>query len=115
MRTLRETDKRWAEMSSPGYAQLLKLHEYMQSELDVAESEWRIISKCEVDWGGTERTPEKIKSDALEIAMQGVIKTLKLDPRSLQLICPEDDVHDLRRELPPEWSSVVIRSVARTK
>lgn len=90
------------------YAQLLKIHEYMQSDEEVAESEWRIIRSHKFSWSEG-MAIEEVKALCLRSALAGIIPTLTLKPESTKgIICPSQLKTNLLSALPSLWQEVQI-------
>jgi hypothetical protein len=111
MNTLTKTRHEFAKsMGSPAYADLLRLHEYMQSDEDVAESEWRIIRPHSFRWSEGSNIDD-VKRSCLNMALSGIVPTFRLDPAFVEyIVCPEGELVSLRAQLTGGWGGVRIRT-----
>jgi hypothetical protein len=58
-------------LGATSYADLLKIHEYMQTDEDVADSEWRVLREHKFEW--TVGTPlSEVKKASLLMAQNGI-------------------------------------------
>ncbi len=67
----------------------------MQSEEEVAESEWRIIRPHKFSWSEG-MDVEGVKTLCLRSALAGIIPTLKIHPECTKgIVCPSQDKDNL--------------------
>jgi len=96
---------------NPNYPYLLDLHEFMQSDEQVAESEWRIISKLKGSWSKGMSISE-LKQDLLKIAKAGILPTLTIQPDDVEyIVCPEFEKDNFHSILPEAWRKIQIIGV----
>jgi len=105
------TKKEFSEsLGYPFYADLLDLHEFMQTDEDIAESEWRIMRNHKLSWSEG-MTLNDVKIYLLRCAKKGVIPSLTIKPHHVNfLVCPDSQVDELQASLKDEWSKVVIKA-----
>jgi hypothetical protein len=84
---------------SPAYAELLNLHQYMQTDRHAAESEWRMIRTFPFQFD-SQTTFREAKKQSLWLVENGIVPTLRFDPAAVQfLICPTSKEAEMRSQL----------------
>lgn len=97
-------------LGNPAYAELLKLHEYMQTDEHVAESEWRIIRPIEFAFSNGMELAE-IKKICLRAGKNKIFPNLHVTPQATSfLICPEYNLTELQKKLPQQWINISIKT-----
>jgi len=95
-------------LGNPIYSLLLELHEFMQSDEDVADSEWRIISKLKGSWSKGMKINE-VKQDMLRIAKAGLLPTLKFETESVDYFtCLRSEKKMFLNKLPEKWQHIPV-------
>ena len=100
-----------AALHSQLYAKLLTLYEYMETERNSSQVEWRIVNPLPQyhDLGDM----EALKQQLLDYASKG-IDTLKVQPSDIEmLVCPRGQVAALRQAIPEEFGDIPIVPYAR--
>lgn len=93
-------------LGGAAYSHLLELHQYMQSDEEVAESEWRIIRATRFTWSEGMDIND-VKTLCLNAALAGRFPTLKISPECVRgIICPAESKDNLINALPDQWRSV---------
>lgn len=88
------------------YSHLLELHQYMQSDKEVAESEWRIIRPTGIAWSEGMDIND-VKRLCLNDALAGRFPSLKINPACVKgIICPAEYRNDLVNAVTSQWSGV---------
>lgn len=102
-----------AVIYSQTYARLLTLYEYMETERNSNQVEWRIVNPLPEYNDLTDF--EKLKEKLLSFASNGV-GTVRVTPDDIELItCPREKIRSLRAVLPTDFQSIPIIPYSKSR
>jgi hypothetical protein len=93
------------------YAELLTLHEFMQTDEHVAESEWRVMRNHKFSYSEG-MSLRDVKKYCLQGALCGIFPPLQVSyQEAVFLICPQESKDELYQRLNGDWRKVELYSV----